>query len=358
MVAGTDALRLSWWPHTTKRSVASFRLRCAQIVERLRTQGVAASLYAPGQTGDPPDVLVLSKRYDAQTLTTALAMRERHGTRLVLDLCDNHFFASSDDPKWAARTQQLRAVASQVDLVVASTAALADVVRNEVGPRTPVTVIGDAADPPRAISPRERLRHPVDEWRLRSLERALKSDRGCHLVWFGNHGSGYADGGMLDLAKLRPILEAANARYPVSLTVVSNNRRKFDDLIRSWRLPARYVEWRENTVSRVLRLHEVALIPITPNPFTICKTNNRVATSLLHGLAVVADSIPSYLEFADACVLDDWGQGFDRLVADPGWRESLVLEGRARVEARWQAAGIAEQWREVLTALGRRRPIR
>ena len=33
-----------------------------------------------------------------------------------------------------------------------------------------------------------------------------------------------------------------------------------------------------------------------PNPFTLCKTVNRLATALLLGLPVVADMIPSYEE--------------------------------------------------------------
>ena len=313
-----------------------------------------ASLYRPGQSAAPPDVLVLSKRYDADSLDQAQALRARHGTRLVLDLCDNHFFSSTDAPAWQARAERLSIAARSVDLVVTSTEALAEVVRREAGAELRTTVIGDAAEPPYTPSPLARWPRPMDEWRLAELTRRLRPEQGCRLVWFGHHGIDYAEGGMLDLAKLRPRLELASTLQALSLTVISNNRHKFDKLTRGWALPVHYLEWRPNTVSRALQMHQVALIPINPNPYTRCKTNNRLATALLHGLAVAADSIPSYQDFADDCALDDWEQGLQRLISEPVWRLSQVQSGVARIEREWQLNHLAEQWRQTLTQLSAR----
>jgi hypothetical protein len=85
-----------WWPHTTDARIASFRLRCLRIVEHLRGQGVNAALYRRAEA-PPPRVLVLSKRYDAATVAHALQCRAA-GTRVVLDLCDNHFHYEGADP--------------------------------------------------------------------------------------------------------------------------------------------------------------------------------------------------------------------------------------------------------------------
>lgn len=342
-------MNLAWWPHTTKRSVASFRLRCWQIVGALRRRDVDAGLFDPA---DAPAVLVLAKRYDPRSLETAVAVRARHGTRLVLDLCDNHFDAASDDAQWQFRRQQLLAAVRQVDRVVVSTNALADVVRAHAGQAVDIRVVGDAAEPPWTPGPWSRWNHPLAELSLARLSAALgRADipLGRRLVWFGNHGSGYADGGMGDLAHLRNALEAAQAQSPMSLTVISNHRQKFERLTHRWSLPTRYLKWHPNTVSRALQMHGVAVIPIGRNPFTLCKTNNRVATAFRHGLAVAADSIPSYQAFHDCAVLDDWQQGFQRLLRDDAYRLATVQRGQQRVLSDWTLEAIAGQWLRALT---------
>jgi len=341
----------AWWPHTTKPGNAGFRLRCAQIIEQLQQRGASAVLYQPGSNRPPPSVLVLSKRYDSASLAHALALRDTHGTRLVLDLCDNHLHAEPDAPRWQARREQLLAALAAVDQVIVSSDALAEVVQAEARIRQQMAVIGDAAEPPHKPAPLARWRHPLDEWQLLRLQHWLAGQPGGKLVWFGQHGVPYASGGMADLAKLRPVLERLHAALPLSLTVISNHRPKFNTLTQGWRVPVHYLPWQPHTVSRALAMHDVAVIPITPNPFTFCKTNNRVATALLHGLAVVADSIPSYREFADCCCLDDWGAGFERLLREPAWRQSQVARGVDLIQSRWQLPQVVDQWQQVLTRL-------
>jgi hypothetical protein len=174
---------------------------------------------------------------------------------------------------------------------------------------------------------------------------------GRRLVWFGNHGSGYAEGGMADLSKLHSLLEQAQQDAPLSLTVISNHRGKFEQLVQAWRLPTHYLAWHPATISRALQLHDVAVIPIGLNPFTLCKTNNRVATAFLHGLAVVADTIPSYTEFADSAVLDDWGPGLHRLLHDSAWRQQRLALGQQRVRDHWNLPHIVDQWQRALGGL-------
>ena len=51
------------------------------------------------------------------------------------------------------------------------------------------------------------------------------------------------------------------------------------------------------------------VVPISPNPFTRCKSANRPALALAAGVPVVADAIPSYRELAPYLTLDDWAGG-------------------------------------------------
>ncbi|ACB33242.1 hypothetical protein Lcho_0970 [Leptothrix cholodnii SP-6] len=341
--------RIEWWPHTTDTRIASYRLRCAQIVEALRDQGHDVGLHRPG--GPVPDTLVLSKRYDARTLEQATQYRSRSGTRLILDLCDNHFFFSADpDGTLQQRADRLRNACQRVDQVIVCSRSLAQVVRQEA-PKADIAVVADAAEPPDDLSWLARLREPRAEIRLHRLRRWLaqaRVDPARRLIWFGNHGSAGVDGGMADLLTVRSSLERAAAEAPLSLTVVSNSETAYRSLLHGWRLPTAYLPWSQSTFSTALRLHSAAIIPIQSNPFTQCKTANRVLTAGLHGLNVIADAIPSYEDFRGCTVLDDWPHGLGDYLHDRSRRESDLSAAQALTRNAYELAQIAADWAKAL----------
>ena len=343
----TTAIR--WWPHTDDPQVASYRLRCLQIVDALKRQGLDAGIHHERDV--PPAVLVLSKRYDARSLDAAQALRTRAGTRLVLDLCDNHFHVDNSDPVLLQRASRLREAVCTVDQVVASSVALAEVVVAEGAPPDRITVIPDATEPPFEPRGLARWAQPRAEWRLARLHRALQRSGlppARRLLWFGNHGSAGAEGGMADLLRIRDVLHEAHRQAPLSLTVISNHAGRFAELCAGWTLPAFYLPWHAHSFSRAARLHGAAVIPVGLNPFTRCKTNNRVATALLHGLNVIADAIPSYAEFAACAVLDDWPRGLGPYLDDAAQRAADIEAGRRLLAQRYSLDAVAASWRALV----------
>jgi hypothetical protein len=340
---------VAWWPHTANQKVASARLRCFQVVEELKRQGVDAGVYAPGQPA--PQTLILSKRYDAASVRHALTLRRDSGTRVVLDLCDNHFHVSSDDPRWQARAAALKGAVTTVDKVIASTPTLQEFIVQACPEHPDIAVVGDAVEPPThpAVSLRPGALNA--ELQLARLARAIARSgvaEGRRLLWFGNHGSGHAEGGMADLLLISERLERVNDRQPISLTVISNSKEKYRQLARQWAFRTHYLEWNARTFSRAALLHDIAVIPIGKNPFTLCKTNNRVATAFMHRLAVAADAIPSYDAFSASAVLDDWEQGFAQLMEDHSSRKARIERGMSLVEQHWSLQAIKGEWMRAL----------
>jgi hypothetical protein len=347
-------LRVRWWPFDPSPRIASTRIRCTRVIAGLRALNADAGLFDPADA--PPDLLVLSKRYDDQTLQEALALRQR-GTRLVLDLCDNLFHADTPSPAALQRAARLRRAVAAVDAVSVSTDAIAQVVRTEVPHFKALHVIGDAYEDP-FESPdgwgRERLAAEYRLMRLRGrlLVSAWRSP--ARLLWFGHHGSAHAAGGMLDLLSVIPTLNQLAQEQAITLTVISNHQGKFRQLRQHTAFPSFYLPWESMSFSRAARWHDVALLPIQHNPFTVCKTNNRVATALLHGLAVVADPIPSYEEFSDHVMLGDWGLSLRRLCAQPQLRQQLVQGGLAHLQAHWSLPTVARAWLDMLEQVAAR----
>jgi hypothetical protein len=113
----------------------------------------------------------------------------------------------------------------------------------------------------------------------------------------------------------------------------------------------RYCEWRAATFQRLFRRHDVCLVPVNRNPFTVCKTANRPALSLLLGVPVVADPIPSYAELAPYLLSGDWVESLTAYADDPALRRRHVREGQRYLRATYDRARVVRQWSAVLAPL-------
>jgi hypothetical protein len=240
------------------------------------------------------------------------------------------------------------------DELVASTAAMAEVMRAELSTPRNITIIEDAVE----TEIRGVRAQFWDRWwgkkQLAKLSRQLENGNlsgRTPLVWFGIHGGPNAEYGMLDLLKLRPLLEKLNRTYPLSLTVISNSKEKYNRAIKPWPFPTYYLSWHADTLFSALRSHSMAVLPISENPFTRCKSNNRLALSLSMGLAVVADAIPSYQDFADVCFLGDWQMGLEGYLSDAQLRRRHVESGQAIIAREWTLTHVAEKWRRFFDTL-------
>jgi hypothetical protein len=307
-------MQIRFWPYTTNHNVASFRLRCLSIVTALGSRGLNVDLY---KEGDKPEILVLSKRYDSASMEKALKLKKDHGTVICLDLCDNHFYYDVPEAEAIDRANMLRHAIGLVDRVFVSSQYLADVVRQESAEVKSVNVIGDIIERVHHYGLVDIIKHPLDYVRLKVLEASISIEsveKSCRIIWFGSHGSHFTEGGMLDLKTVLPVLEALSRKHKICLTIVSNSKRKYADIFAASRLQTFYIPWSEPFFSAALEVHGVSIIPIQKNPFTMAKTSNRVATSLVHDLRVVADMIPSYVEYSDVISSGDWGKNLTDLL--------------------------------------------
>lgn len=350
---------IGWKPSSFDTRVASSRLRCLRPLSELQSRGYSVELFNPRHVSRYAAV-VYSKIYDDASYYEAVNLRRR-GTRIIFDLCDNHFCNPRDLNYWKKAGERLRRIMALADELVVSTEALAEIIKRELPMEKPITVIGDP------VETEIKSSHTLI-WRrwlvlrqsasVLSKLRAGQDEGRTPLVWFGNHGSPYAEGGMLDLQRIRSLLDGINRHYPISLTVISNSRRKYQRFIKPWLMPTYYLTWYPETFFPALRAHTIAVIPISDNPFTRCKSNNRLALALSEGLAVVADSIPSYRPFAGACYLADWERGLESYLTDPHLRRSHVDLGRSIVNDEWTENRIADKWQRFFdTLLGEDRTL-
>ena len=325
-------LRVTWLPFATSRRVASVRLRTVRPMTYLQGAGWDVSLH---RTGDLPDVAVFQKAYSADQLVEAARLKAR-GVRIVADLCDNHLWVPQWTPATRDRAERMRRLIDMADVVVAAAPALAEAVPG-------CTVIVDDA---------LELPTPMYTTGLRRMRR-LRSGRPLRLLWFGTAGHPSQSGGLSDLAALAPALQQFAQEHPLTLTVVSNSRATWQRLIGPWSLRQRYLPWSRGMFALAVANSDVAVIPVSLDPFTRCKTANRPATALLRGLACIADAVPSYAALASGMRIGDWEHSL-RAYANDEVRaeESEVGEGLGRQH--YAPARITQQW---VHALNRARDL-
>jgi hypothetical protein len=176
------------------------------------------------------------------------------------------------------------------------------------------------------------------------------------VVWFGHHGAAYASFGMLDLQEIRGDLEAASREHPFELVVVSNNYKKFNENIRLFELPTRYVEWSLEALAKELSHATVAIVPNTRDDFSVCKSANRILLALHSGVPVVANSTPASRELESCVVLDDFSGGLSIYLGDPERREADVKSGQALIQVLYGNDVIRDSWVRVIKNVTQHKP--
>ena len=141
-----------------------------------------------------------------------------------------------------------------------------------------------------------------------------------------------------------PHLEALNGQTPVELTVISNSEELLRKYLGKVFLPVRYYAWSRDIFQRIFTRQDVCVIPIASNPFTVCKSNNRLVPSLLMGIPVIADEIPSYEESRDFVLFSDWQNSLRIYASNKELRRQHVQEGQRYIRSKYNKQRVVSQW--------------
>lgn len=329
---------VGWKPKSDDHNVASVRFRCLTPLNELKRSGFAVELYSPERDASGAySAVIFSKLYGIRDQQTAASLARR-GIKTILDVCDNHFYNPMDLPEYRQAALDLRQMARIVDRVICCSPHLGGIVAKEAGLGLAPLIVGDAV---------EVMKLPVD---ARDPFSPSVNDP-FRIVWFGSHGSPNAPSGMEDLLRIGKHLERAAKSRECELVVISNNLEKFELLRPKLPLPARYVAWDDKALMTEFGHANLVVVPVSPNPFTKCKSNNRVATALWHGLPTLADRIPAYDELSDFAVLDDWELGFKHALAFSQEMRMRTAAGTSYVRANFGNRPIAAEWRRAIKAV-------
>jgi hypothetical protein len=332
---------LGWKPKYPDTKVASVRFRCLNPMAELRKRGFPVELFDETHLSQYSGV-IFSKLYDADNYNLARRVKER-GKKVIFDICDNHFYNPYNLKTFQKVRAQLLKMLEIADSVVASTPTLAEVLVKEANLKSVPAVIGDAVE--------EGEPPPMEKrWWRRFSKNKIRRNGIANILWFGIHGGENAPYGMLDLLNQKDLLIELSGNYPLQLVVVSDSRQKFEKYIKQLPVRTLYIEWGSMSFSEILSETDINIIPISINPFTLCKTNNRLATALFAGVPTVADEIPSYRDLAPYCVLNDWQNGLRLYLDDRSVAQAHARSARDYILERYTIRPIGDAWARHLSA--------
>ncbi len=321
---------IAWKPVVNDWEMASARLRCFLPSKYLNEAGWSCEMFNERNAAHY-DLVVFQKVYDEGSIKLARDLTKK-GVKTVFDLCDNHFYNPNSDPWIDERAERLRRIIDSVNAVTVSTPELKKLI-----PEKDPVVIDDAID------------WPQKSFMLNLYARLKKNRKGrtqnmLRIVWYGNAGSENPRFGLIDLPRILPSLEKLNARLPLTFTIISNSWEAAEKYVRDVPFRVKYHDWKRSTFSYLFSQQDVCVIPVSVNPFTVCKTNNRLVLSLLQGIPVVADRIPSYDEFGDFVLFNDWENNLYTYATDTDLRLRHLSEGSKYIMSKYNKERVVRQW--------------
>ena len=310
-------------------TVASYRYRVLEPIGFLKARGQAVEEFDEAYL-DRYRTVVFSKAYGPEDRKLARRLKAS-GKRVMLDLCDDHFFNPSDLPKYREARESLLAMIAICDKVVCSTPVLARSVQANAGLAETPGVAPDAY-----------------EQAAVSAGPPTPPDQPARLLWFGRHGSPNAPAGMADLLLVKDRLVEALALRPFELVICSDSEERFREVAAELEIPTRFVAWTPPSFAAELAIADAVLIPLSDNPFVAAKTHNRLTLSLSAGVPVIADRLDSYDEFAPFAWIGDWGAGLEAVLSRPAEARARAADALPYLKQNWSPEAVAPLWEAAL----------
>lgn len=328
----------------------SSRLRVMQHLDLLKERGIAPDVFVAKGTRavDLADLARRARRSDAILVQKKLFSRWKVplllGSKpLLFDLDDAVFAVSPDERerfgearaerRARSRRMRLAAVLRRSRRVIAGNRFLADYAQRFA---RDVVVLSTGVD----------LRSFTDEAVRRAQKARRERGAGPRVGWVGS----------------RPSLRYLGAlAEPLRRVVETNPKMRFVQVCNAFvelpGVPAERVAWSLEGEAAALLDLDVGIMPLDESPFSQGKCGFKILMYYAAGLPVVCSPVGANRDLVVhgetgffARTGDEWIEGVQRLIADPGLAVAMGVRGRALLRERYEAATIGSRLADLIAA--------
>ena len=182
-------------------------------------------------------------------------------------------------------------------------------------------------------------------------EPALTPDarvRRKRLVWFGNAGAPYSEGGMLSILRVTHHLARVNTKIPIELVVVSNSIDMFRANIHPLPFPTVFHKWDVFGIFDRIASADVCILPQSQDEFTRTKSANRAVLALSLGVPVVASPLESLKPLEGLIGIGDWVANIESYLTDESRRRKDLDMAAEVIAGVYGLDVITRQWLDLL----------
>ncbi len=253
------------------------------------------------------DIIVMTK-YKRPATEQAIAVdAKKAGTRVIFDMCDNHFMSEAQGGVVKDHNYMM------CDLATDITCPTYEMVK----------VIKEYAGRDAVVIP--------DPWEMPEIEPTEFSGI-PKVMWYG-----------FDTTINRYALLGAKIKYPLECISQVDERGTFDNVT--------FIPYSHEEMLAGFRRNDIVAIPSINDARCLTKSHNRLLEGLRGGMIVCAAPLPSYQEFADFCYLDwDINRAIEAVLDDPDAAIEKTRAGQEYIRERYSPKTIARQWQKFLFA--------
>jgi hypothetical protein len=344
-------MKILFAPATNDINDPADRMRCFEIVEELKRQGIDAGIYR--DQSDFDILVILNHNYKFWINL----INDNPDKIFVFDLSDDIFSPNLDNKSASEKTKVL--IKKTVDLFAPAL----------TSKKNAITLIGRCdfvttsskllgAKIEKYAKNHKTISDPVNmeiypKFQTHNDEQKKK----ITIVW-----TGYGENVPFLKIVEKPLSLLAK-KYSIVVDIITSEKRStryagtFDniELIKKFRFPAKFVKWDLKTVNERLISGDIGIVPITAK---IAKSSNKIVTMMAVGLPVVASDNVEYRKVIIngetgflAKTEDDWYKYLERLIIDGKLRKKIAEHGLQIARKDYSLQAIGAEWKDLLEQL-------
>ena len=267
------------------------------------------------------DIIVFLKSFNKNNIDLLKFIKKHSACKVIFDMCDNHFARAEYKEHYIQMCNESHVVTASAKSLMPI---IADITNKD---SSSIHLIEDP------------LEYPTNDAHFNRNT----------LLWYGNTVN------FQPLCELLPHLSNLSLKCPMQITIIINNPLSVKELVKAYHhqnLHISLLDFSQEAMRQSLLTHDIVILPTLQGDFRLGKSSNRLCEAINAGAFVVANPLPSYIEFSNfAMIQDNIIDGLEWALLNRTKANNMIHQGQAYIKERYSQKKIAHEWNQLFQSL-------